>query len=62
MGSRRGAESAEYLTHKVIYFNLCVLCASARKKLSVPTMFSFACRFCDEQLTRDNDRKAIWPH
>jgi len=27
MGSRRGADYAEYLTHKVMYFNLCALCA-----------------------------------
>jgi hypothetical protein len=62
MGSRRGAESAEFLAHKVIYYNLCVLRAFAGNKVSVPTMFSFACRFCNEQLTRDNDCKAIWPH
>ncbi len=31
-------------------------------KLPVPTMFSFACRFGNEQLTRENDCKAIWPH
>jgi hypothetical protein len=63
MGARRGAKGTEYLADKISYFNLCVLLRlCVKKSCPVPAMFSFACRFEIERLTREYDCKAVWPH